>query len=136
MFVEFERECRLMPEISGTVFVVDDDAAVRGALKFALELEGLKVRLFDGPAALLAEGSFPSDGCLVIDYRMPNMDGLELISQLRALKVGLPIILITGRASGDLRRRAVKLGVHRVLEKPLSDGALVEGLQSIFSPPA
>ena len=136
MFVEFERECRLMPEISGTVFVVDDDAAVRGALKFALELEGLKVRLFDGPAALLAESSFPSDGCLVIDYRMPNMDGLELISQLRALKVGLPIILITGRVSGDLRRRAVKLGVHRVLEKPLSDGALVEGLQSIFSPPA
>ena len=64
------------------------------------------------------------------------MDGLELISQLRALKVGLPIILITGRASGDLRRRAVKLGVHRILEKPLSDGALVEGLQSIFSPPA
>lgn len=118
---------------AGTVLVVDDDAAVRSALKFLLEVEGLDVRLYDGASALLAEASLPARGCLIIDYRMPIMDGLQLTDQLRARKVGLPVILITGRVSDDLRRRAAKSGIRQVLEKPLSDGALVEGIRSILA---
>ncbi len=124
-----------MPSMSGTVLIVDDDAAVRSALKFLLEVEGLDVRLYDGPAALLADAALPDRGCLVIDYRMPVMDGLQLTDRLRARKVGLPVILITGRASHDLRRRAVRSGVRQVLEKPLSDGALVEGIRSVLATP-
>ncbi|MCX7366038.1 MAG: response regulator [Alphaproteobacteria bacterium] len=119
-----------MSQSSGTVLIVDDDAAVRSSLKFALEVEGLKVRLYDGAAALLADGALPRCGCLVVDYRMPVMDGLELIETLRARDVAIPAILITGRANKQLRTRAARSGVHLVLEKPLSDGALVDSIRS------
>lgn len=122
------------PEI---VLVVDDDAAVRAALKFALEVEGFAVRLYDGPLAVLADTRLPSHGCLVIDYQMPQVDGVELVKRLRARAVTLPAILISGRVNNDLRRRAAQQGVSLVLEKPLSDAALVEGIREALSvPPA
>ena len=124
-----------MLEMLGTVLVVDDDAAVRSALKFVLEVEGFDVRLYDGPDALLADVSLPARGCLVIDYRMPIMDGLQLTDRLRARNVALPVILITGRVSDDLRRCAAKSGIRQVLEKPLSNGTLVEGIRSVLAAP-
>ncbi|MFI4998311.1 MAG: response regulator transcription factor [Reyranellales bacterium] len=121
-----------MPQKSGTVLIVDDDAAVRSSLKFALEVEGFRVRLYDGPAALLADRDLPDRGCLIVDYRMPVMDGLELIDALRARNVAMPAVLITGRANNELHRRAAKSGISRVLEKPLSDSALIENIRSAF----
>lgn len=121
-----------MYPMSGTVLVVDDDAAVRSALKFALEAEGLEVRVYDGAAALLAEATLPPHGCLVVDYRMPVMDGLELIDTLRARQIDLPVILITGRAGKDLHLRAARSGVHRLLEKPLSGSALLDGVRAVL----
>jgi len=118
-----------MPKKNGTVFIVDDDAAVRSALKFALEVEGFSVRLYAGPEALLAERNLPRCGCLVVDYRMPVMDGLKLIDALRQRHVAMPAILITGHADNALRRFASRAGVSQVLEKPLSDSALVEGIR-------
>jgi two-component system, LuxR family, response regulator FixJ len=111
------------------VLIVDDDAAVRSALKFALEVEGFEVRLYAGPQALLADADLPPCGCLVVDYRMPVMDGLELIETLRARHVAMPAILITGRANNELRRLAARSGASQVLEKPLSDGAFIEGIR-------
>jgi two-component system response regulator FixJ len=122
-----------MPQNQGTVLIVDDDAAVRSSLKFALEVEGLKVRLYDGAEALLADGDLPSCGCLVVDYRMPVMDGLALIDAMRARNVAMPAILITGRANKQLRCLAAKSGVREVLEKPLSDGALVDSIRSAMA---
>lgn len=118
-----------MAKKAGTVLIVDDDAAVRSSLKFALEIEGLVVRLYTGPVALLADEDLPKSGCLVIDYRMPGMDGLQLVEALKAREVALPVILITGRANKQLRRFATKLGISYVLEKPLSDGALIESIR-------
>ncbi len=103
------------------ILVVDDDAAVRNALKFALEVEGFSVRLYATPEALLAEKDLPAAGCLVIDYRMPEIDGLELVERLQSLGVTLPVFLISGRVTRSLRDRASNLGVSGVLEKPLSD---------------
>jgi two-component system, LuxR family, response regulator FixJ len=117
-----------MPQESGTVLVVDDDAAVRAALKFALEIEGFRVRLYDGPAALLADTDLPEKACLVIDYHMPDMDGIELVDRLRRLNVNLPAILISGRVNNQLRILAQQSGLAHVLEKPLSDAALVESI--------
>ncbi len=115
------------------ICVVDDDAAVRGALKFALEVEGLDVRVFDGAASLLNDPDLRSCGCLVIDYRMPATDGLELIGVLRARGIVAPAILITGRANRELRIRAQKLGIHCLLEKPLSDDALLDSIRSALA---
>lgn len=122
-----------MADKGAVVCVVDDDAAVRSALKFALEVDGLDVRLYDGPQALLAEESLPQGACLVIDYRMPEMDGLDLVKALRVRKIGLPAIMITGRATKDLRRRAEKCGVHCLLEKPLSDRQLIACIRSALA---
>lgn len=119
-----------MARTAGTVLIVDDDAAVRSSLKFALEVEGLSVRLYDGPTALLADRDLPLRGCLVVDYRMPGLDGLQLVEILRARNVTLPVILIAGRANKQLRRVAAKSGINYVLEKPLSDGALMESIRS------
>jgi FixJ family two-component response regulator len=103
------------------ILVVDDDAAVRNALKFALEVEGFSVRLYATPESLLAEKDLPAAGCLVIDYRMPEIDGLELVERLQSLGVTLPVFLISGRVTRSLRARASNLGISDVLEKPLSD---------------
>jgi two-component system response regulator FixJ len=113
----------------GTVLIVDDDAAVRSALKFALEVEGFRVRLYAGSEAVLADLHLPRCGCLVVDYRMPVIDGLQLIDALRDRDVALPAILITGRANNELRRLASRSGVGQVLEKPLFDGVLVESIR-------
>ena len=115
------------------ICVVEDDAAVRGALKFALEIEGLDVRAYDGPVSLLNDPNLPPSGCLVVDYRMPVMDGLELISVLRNRGIDAPAILITGRVSQELRARAKRLGIHSVLEKPLADNALLDSIRSALS---
>ncbi len=110
-----------MSKAPDVILLVDDDAAVRNALKFSLEMEGFSVRLYPTPEALLAEEDMPAAGCLVIDYRMPEIDGLELVERLRSRGVTLPVLLISGRVTRSLRDRALGLGVRDVLEKPLSD---------------
>ena len=111
-----------------TVLLVDDDAAVRQSLKFALELEGLDVRLYDGGPELLAERELPPSGCLVLDYKMPAMDGLEVLARLRARHVAMPTLLITSHADPALRDRAAA-GIRRVVEKPLSDSVLIDSIR-------
>jgi len=113
-----------------TIAVVDDDAAVRHALKFALEFEGLQVRLYDSAGALLADPDMGRYGCLVIDYRMPEIDGLELVETLHGRGLTIPVIMITGRANNGMRERASRAGIAMVLEKPLSDGALGDAIRS------
>jgi FixJ family two-component response regulator len=113
----------------GPVMVVDDDAAVRDSLKFALELEGLDVRLYGGGPELLADADLPATGCLVVDYFMPAMDGVDLVEALRRRRVDLPAILITAKATGEVRRRAACAGFRQVLEKPLEDGSLVDSIR-------
>jgi two-component system response regulator FixJ len=110
-----------MSNAPDVILLVDDDAAVRNALKFSLEMEGFSVRLYPTPEALLAESDLPAVGCLVIDYRMPEIDGLELVERLRNRGVALPVLLISGRVTRSLRDRASGLGIRDVLEKPLSD---------------
>lgn len=114
---------------SGPVIIIDDDAAVRDSLKFALEMEGLNVRLYGGGEELLAARDLPAHGCLVVDYYMPAMDGVELIDRLRGRHVDLPAILITAKATQDMRERAARSGVRQVLEKPLEDGMLVDSIR-------
>jgi FixJ family two-component response regulator len=120
---------------SQVVAVVDDDAAVRHALKFALEFEGLKVRLHDSAQALLDDPDLRRYGCLVVDYRMPDVDGVELVETVRHRGIRAPVIMITGRANRAMRDRAGRAGIGTILEKPLSDGALSAAIHSALGEP-
>lgn len=124
-----------MLAVPETVVVVDDDAAVRAALKFALEVEGFHVQLYDSPQAVLAADNLPKRGCMIIDYRMPTIDGIELVIELRRRNVALPAILITPRVTKALRDLAARSGLTRVLEKPLNDTALVESIRDALASP-
>ena len=125
-----------MPVTSGPVIVVDDDAAVRQSLKFALEMEGLDVRLYESGDQLLADTDLPATGCLVVDYYMQEMNGVELMERLRGRAIGLPAILITARATQDIHRRAAQSGFRQVLEKPLEDSTLIDSILGVLSPTA
>lgn len=122
-----------MSTVPGPVFVVDDDAAVRNALKFALELEGFHVRAYRGGAEMLADEDLGPGGCLIVDQYMPGMSGVELVDRLRERFVDIPAILITAKPSDDLRLSAALSGIRQVLEKPLEDGALLEGIRSALA---
>jgi len=122
-----------MSQPLGPVIVVDDDEAVRNSLKFALELEGLTVRLFkDGPELLSSE-DLPQDGCFVIDYNMPGMTGIELITRLRQRRIDCRAILIASRISDDLHDRAARSGFRNVLEKPLHDSELLDSIHAALA---
>ena len=127
-----------MPLNSPVVCVVEDDAAVRNALKFSLEVEGLAVQVYAGAMSLLDDPDLPSCRCLVVDFRMPVMDGLELVEALAARGITAPVIMITGRATRTLRAHAEKLGIRQLIEKPLPDGELLKAVQTAMadaSPP-
>lgn len=122
-----KKQAAAMSVGSGPVlYVVDDDAAVRSSLKFALELEGLEVRVYEGGAQVLADPDPGVADCLIVDQYMPGMGGLELVEALHRRGLDIPTILITARPSSRLLLRAGGMGIRWVLEKPLSDGALLD----------
>lgn len=114
--------------MTGTVFIVDDDAAVRDSLAALLEAEGFSVEAFDSAKAFLA-GYTPKDACCVIaDIRMPDMDGLELQEEIIRKGWGLPVIIITGHGDVPLAVRAMKAGAVDFIEKPFDDAILRAGI--------
>lgn len=106
------------------VVIVDDDPAVCGSLKFSLELEGFVVRAY-GNAAEFLDAEDASCDCLVIDQRMPGMNGMELIARLRELEVRTPAILLISQPNPAVSARAAKADIP-IVEKPLLSNALVE----------
>jgi FixJ family two-component response regulator len=111
------------------VLVVDDDPAVRNSLKFALEVEGFSVQVYPTGTALLDADDMPNSGCLVADYNLPGINGLDLLEVLRARGVKLPAILITSHPTAALRSRATSAGV-RLIEKPLLNDTLFQCIRS------
>jgi two-component system, LuxR family, response regulator FixJ len=116
------------------VIVVDDDPAVRGSLKFSLELEGFLVRAYGSAADVRTAGLDDAD-CLVIDQRMPAMTGLDFIAKLRAQNISIPAVLIISQPNAAVSDRAAKLGVP-IVEKPLLGNALVERIRRACNPTA
>lgn len=114
-----------MAKSVGSVIIVDDDPAVLHSLKFALEVEGFDVHTYSSGRELLAEAIRPPKACLVINYVMPEMNGLDLLKKLREQKFCLPAIMITDNITDAVRRGAKVLGLQHVLEKPLLDNSLL-----------
>jgi two-component system, LuxR family, response regulator FixJ len=100
------------------VYVVDDDLDVLGSLRFLLETDGFSVRTFRSGAALLNAIGTGEVDCLVIDYKMPAMSGINLVSRLRNRDIEAPIILITGYPDENILEKASAAGIHHVLLKP------------------
>jgi FixJ family two-component response regulator len=117
--------------IGRTVLIVDDDPAVRGSLQFCLEVEGFLVRTYSCGADLLNDPNMPESGCLVIDYRLPQMNGLDLLSELRRRAVTFPAILVTSQPSASVRERTAAAGAV-LIEKPLLSEALLERIRAVM----
>lgn len=109
------------------VLVVDDDRAVRESLKFALELEGLAVATHGSGSELLSE--VPNADCLVLDYKMPGMDGLAVLETLAARNLRLPTILITAPLTDAIAAAARRAGAFSALEKPLTGNVLLDNIR-------
>ncbi len=117
----------MMPSVfpKSTVYVIDDDLDVLGSLRFLLETEGFEVRTFRSGTAVLSSNAARDVDCFVIDYKMPNMNGIDLASRLRDQNITTPIILITGYPDENIPAKAAAVGLHHVLLKPHLEESLV-----------
>jgi two-component system, LuxR family, response regulator FixJ len=115
-----------------TVVVIDDDAALLGALKFDLEMEGFKVEIHPAGNRVRADRLPKDNGCLVIDYRLPGLNGLELLRRLRDSGVRLPAIIITSNPTRWLHARTAGLDAS-IIEKPLLGDVLLSGIRSALA---
>ena len=111
---------------SSTVFIVDDDEAVRDSLRWLLEANGYRVRAYDNGETFLAEYDPNQVAVLIADVRMPGMSGLELQEQLLARKAPLPIVFITGHGDVPMAVSTMKKGAVDFLEKPFNESDLRE----------
>ena len=112
-----------------TVFVVDDDPAMRQSLRWLLQSVGLAVETYPTAETFLAAVDGARPGCLVLDVRMPGMSGLHLQEELKHRGIMLPIIVVTGYAEVPTAVRALKTGAIDFIEKPFSDQLLVESVR-------
>jgi len=113
------------------VAVVDDDAAVCDSMRSLLEAYNLDVYTYQSAADFLKEP--PDIACLIVDYHMPALDGLEFIDELRKRGSQVPVIMITATANPEIECRAAELGIQRVLRKPLSHQALLGTIGEVLS---
>jgi FixJ family two-component response regulator len=115
------------------VLLVDSDQAVREALQFTLELDGLSVRVHNGNDGLLADPDLEHAGCVVLDDRNWGMDGFELLSRLRDRDLAVPFIMLVDHLTKRVRDRARAAGIGLILEKPLMDNALRDHIRTIMA---
>jgi FixJ family two-component response regulator len=110
---------------TGVVAIVDDDDDVGEVLRGLLETVGYQVETYKSGNEFLAEARPGQLACLVVDQNMPNMTGLEMLTQLGSRGIAIPTLLITGSSDANLAKQALDLGVMKVLEKPMSPRELL-----------
>ena len=111
------------------VHLVDDDSSIRGSLTFLMESSGLTPRAYSSAEELLAVAGDLEPGCIVTDVRMPKMSGLELIRELKARGIDLPVVVMTGHGDIPMAVEAMKEGVVDFLEKPFEEEALLAAVK-------
>jgi two-component system response regulator FixJ len=112
-----------------TLFIVDDDEAVRESLQLLLESAGHRVRSFASGSEFLTAMPSSKDGCLIIDVRMPGIGGLAVQERLRDEHIALPVIVITGHGDVPLAVRAMKAGAVDFIEKPFAEEAILAAVE-------
>jgi two-component system response regulator FixJ len=119
--------------VQPTVHVIDDDAAVRDALRLLLTTEGHEVVTHDSALGFLASVDPVATGCIVTDVRMPEMTGMELLLKVKGMGLSLPVIVISAHADVPLAVQAMKEGALDLLEKPFDDEALLVAVRQALA---
>jgi two-component system response regulator FixJ len=114
-----------MSDSKGTIHVVDDDEAIRRSLSFLLKTSGFAVRTYEGGQPFLKESGTLDPGCVLLDVRMPDIDGLEVQKELRARGIMIPVVIMTGHGEVDMAVAAMKAGASDFIEKPFEKAALL-----------
>jgi FixJ family two-component response regulator len=122
-----------MTKVAPIVFVVDDDASIRRALARLLRADGLSVTTFASAQEFLHHGRPAAPACLVLDVRMPELDGLELQRSLNEANSALPIVFITGHGDIPMSVRAMKAGAVDFLPKPFDDQELLSAVRQAIA---
>jgi two-component system response regulator FixJ len=112
------------------VHLVDDDDAIRRSAGFMLKTSGFRVAAYDSGVELLKRAKALEPGCILLDIRMPGMDGLEVQQALRDAGVALPVIIMTGHGDVSLAVRAMKAGAVDFIEKPFEKAGLLSALEA------
>lgn len=120
--------------MTSTVSVVDDDAAVRDSWSQLLAMHGYQVREYADAAVYLAEGASCPDSCLLLDIRMPGMNGMELQNELQRRGRAAPIVFVTGYGDVGLAVKAMKAGASNFLQKPCAEDELLEAIRQAVAP--
>ena len=122
-----------MSSENGTVYVIDDDEALRESLAFLLRAAQIDVRVYTSATTFLDALPDTNSGCIITDVRMPGMGGIDLLRRLKELHVGLPVIVITGHGDVPLAVEAMKIGAVDFLEKPFNDDVLLASVRSALA---
>ena len=123
-----------MPNSAPIVAIVDDDKAVGNAIEVLMRSVGLVARAFSSGEGFLRSPDLSHTGCLVVDFNMPKMSGLDLHNNLSRLGKKIPTVLITAYPSDDIRARALQAGVICYLPKPFDESALLNCIQAALGP--
>jgi two-component system response regulator FixJ len=116
--------------VEPVIHVVDDDVAVRQSLAFLLASDGFAVRLYASGSAFLEQQDAPLSGLVLTDVRMPGIDGIALLKQMRQRQIAVPVIVMTGHADVPLAVTAMKEGAIDFIEKPFDDELLLSAIRS------
>lgn len=119
---------------SNLVYVIDDDQGARDSLAFLLDANGFAVETYESAVAFLDGGSGVQPACIVTDMRMPEMDGISLLRQLRARGDDRVVIVVTGNADIPLAIEAIGAGAFDFVEKPYDAEILLGAVRSAFDP--
>lgn len=116
-----------------TVFLVDDDEAIRHSASFMLRHAGFMVKTYPDGISFLEQIKGDQEGCILLDVRMPGMDGLAVQNALNQRGINLPVIILTGHGDVPVAVEAMKGGALEFLEKPYEKQALVGAIENAFS---
>jgi len=116
-----------------TTYIIDDDRMARESLKWLIESAGLPVQVFDHGLEFLEQADASMAGCVLLDVRMPDINGMELLSKLKQHDIIMPVIIVTGHADVAMAVRAMKTGAFDFIEKPYNDALMLERVQSAIT---
>lgn len=114
------------------VAIVDDDASVRQSTDRLIRSFGYRTQVFDSGQEFLNSGAAERAACLLLDVRMPGMDGLDVQRSLAERGVRIPIVFLTGRASDEEERRARSAGAVEFLRKPVAQASLRQTIENVI----